>query len=145
MTVIAEQEAVPPNTPPGFWSPAISESQALQVVEMVTAHNWEALQLPLIILVATFNHQRTFRLLSRLGWYIQEDKNDSDLRPETRQRILPTGSRSNVDHQKFASYRFLSRAGAKGTMVNRINFVLYKMLSSLSWRIFWGLKVKILT
>lgn len=47
--VIAEQEAVDPNTLLALWSPAISESQAPQVMEMITAHSWEALQLLLTI------------------------------------------------------------------------------------------------
>lgn len=81
MMVITEQDAVTPNPLLGLWSPAISGSQAPQVTEMVTAHNWETLQLPLTIWVVTFKHQRTFFVLSGPGRYIQGGTNDGDLRP----------------------------------------------------------------
>lgn len=57
MMTIAEQDALSPITPLGPRSPASSEPQTPESMERVTTHNSEALELALIIGVATFNHR----------------------------------------------------------------------------------------
>lgn len=48
MMVVIEQDVVIPNTLLEFWSPAVSEAQAYQAMEMVAAYSSEVLGLLLI-------------------------------------------------------------------------------------------------
>lgn len=59
-----------------FWYIDWRAFQAPKVMEMTTAHNWEALQLPLITWVVTFNHQRTFCVLSRRSSWFASNAGD---------------------------------------------------------------------
>ncbi len=139
--MIFPRRGCPQNTLLGCWCFPISKSQSRQVMKMIMTHNWEAVALPLTILMMTFNHQRAFCVLSRPGWYIQTNDNDPAIgsvnSPSKKSRIKRRQSearliKASVSHAFQISDWRLVQDGKSD------QFRKYTMMSSSSLRTFWG-------